>query len=208
MGIYDSPAPAWIWAAEIAAASMVSLRNDPGRPLQTLALQGPLIKAPPLASRFNLSVRNSLLYKGISTFTVDRDGTVRIENLITTYQTNAGGQPDNSYLQVETPFTLMFVLRFLRNRITSRYGRVKLARNGTNFAPGSAIVTPNIIKADLIAAYRELEFLGMVQDAEGFAAALIVEINAANPSRLDVLYPANLVGGLRIFALLAQFRLA
>jgi phage tail sheath gpL-like len=206
MGVYDSPAPPWIWAAEVAAQAAVSLRLDPARPLQTLALQGPLAKAPPLSSRFSLSTRNSLLFKGISTFTVDRDGTVRIENLITTYQTNAGGQADDSYLQVETLFTLAYLLRFLRGRVVDRYSRVKLARDGTAFAPGSGIVTPNIVRADLIAAYRELEFAGIVQDAEAFAAGLTVEINSANKSRLDVLYPAELINGLRVFATLVQFR--
>lgn len=205
MGIYRSPTPEWLIAADLAGASAVSLRNDPGRPLQTLALA--ITKAPALADRFNLSTRNSLLYKGVSTYTVDRDGTVRIENLITTYQTNANGQADNSYLQVETMFTLMLVLRRLRAVVSTKYSRVKLAADGTRLNPGANVVTPNIVRADLIAAYRQMEGEGLVQGSEAFAAALIVEINASNPSRLDVLYPANLVGGLRVFALLAQFSL-
>ena len=96
MGFYDSPTPNWQWAAAFAGAAAVSLRADPGLPLQTLALAGVL--APPLQSRFNLSERNTLLFDGISTFTVAQDGTVAIENAITTYQRNGFGQPDNSYL--------------------------------------------------------------------------------------------------------------
>jgi len=205
MGFNDSPTPSWIWAAALAGADAVSVRADPALPAQTLVLQGVL--APPLQSRFALTDRNTLLYDGISTFTVDDAGVVRIENLITTYQKNAFGQADNSYLEVETLFTLVYVLRYMRTMVTSKYSRMKLAANGTHFAAGSAIVTPNVIRADLIAAYRELEFRGMVQNGDAFKAGLIVQQNSSNPNRVDVLWPGTLINQLRIFALLAQFRL-
>jgi len=205
MGVNKSPSPPWVWSAGYTGAAAVSLRNDPGRPLQSLAISGVL--APALKDRFELTERNNLLYSGISTFTVDDDGTVRIENLITTYQKNSYGDEDDSYLQVETLFTLAFVVRFLRTQVTSRFGRMKLAANGTRFAPGAAIVTPNIIRADQIAQYQTLETQGYVQDSAGFAAGLIVEQNASNPNRVDVLWPGTLINQLRIFALLNQFRL-
>lgn len=204
MGFNDSPSPNWIWAANITAAVAVSAKADPALPLQTLVLSQVL--APPLASRFRLEDRNVLLWDGISTFTVANDGTVAIENLITTYQLNSFGQPDDSYLQVETLLTLQFVLRQLRADITSKFSRVKLAANGTRFAPGSSIVTPNTIKASQIAKYQELEYDGYVQKSDVFAEALIVEQNASNPSRVDVLYPGTLINQLRILALLFQFR--
>lgn len=205
LGFNDSPSPNWIWAADLAATAAVALRADPGRPLQTLALSSAL--APPLASRFNLGERNTLLFDGISTFTVAQDGTVALENVITTYQKNAFGQPDDSYLEVETLFVLMFVLRDLAGVVTSTFPRMKLAADGTRFAPGAAIVTPSIIRATLIAEYQSLEFQGMVQDAAAFAQGLIVQQNATNPNRVDVLWPGTLINQLRTFALLAQFRL-
>lgn len=206
MGFYDSPTPVWKWAAAFAAASAVSLRADPGVPLQTVVLSDVL--APPLASQFSLSQRNTNLYDGISTFTVGSDGTVRIENAITTYQQNAFGQPDNSYLEIETMFLLAYVLRFMATMVTSKYARVKLAADGTRFAPGSNIVTPSMIRADLIAAYQTLEYNGFVQNSQAFAQAIIVQQNTSNPNRVDVLWPGTLINQLRIFALLAQFRLS
>jgi phage tail sheath gpL-like len=205
LGFYDSPSPNWIWAADLAGTAAVALRADPGRPLQTLTLS--TVLAPPLQSRFPLTERNTLLLDGISTFTVQQDGTVALENVITTYQKNSFGQPDNSYLEIETMFLLMFVLRDLASVITSQFSRMKLAADGTRFAPGAAIVTPSIIKAALIAEYQNLEFQGYVQDSEGFAAGLIVQQNATNPNRVDVLWPGELINQLRTFALLAQFRL-
>lgn len=206
MGYNDSPVPSWIWAASMTGAAAVSLRNDPALPLQTLPI--PAALPPPLPSRFALTDRNTLLYDGVSTFTVQDDGTVQIENLVTTYQKNAFGQPDDSYLEVETLFTLAYVLRFLKTRVTSKYARVKLAADGTRFAAGSAVVTPNVIRADIIAAYQELESRGLVQQSDVFATNLIVQRNASNPNRVDVLWPGVLINQLRIFALLAQFRLS
>lgn len=205
MGFYDSPTPNWIWAAAVAGAAATSLRADPATPLQTVVVQGVL--APPLQSRFILTDRNTLLYDGISTFAVGDDGTVTIENLITTYQKNAAGAPDNSYLEVETLFTLAYVLRTMKAVITSKYARVKLAANGTRFGPGANVVTPNMIRADLIAAYRNLETQGTVQNGDAFKAGVIVQQNTQNPNRVDVLWPGTLINQLRIFALLAQFRL-
>lgn len=205
LGFNNSPTPYWVWAAAYTGAVSASLKVDPAMPLQTVPIYGVL--APPIASRFSISLRNSLLWSGISTFTVDQGGLVHIENAITTYQKNLFGTDDNSYLEVETMYTLMYVIRFLKAVVTSKYSRVKLAANGTRFAPGSGIVTPNIIKADIIAAYQKLEFDGFVQNGDAFAKNLIVQQNSTNPNRIDVLWPGTLIGQLRIFALLAQFRL-
>lgn len=205
LGVNGSPTPSYIWSAAYVGAIAQSLRNDPGRPLQTLAISGVL--APPLASRFTLTERNNLLHSGISTVTTADDGTVQVENIITTYQKNKYGAEDDSYLQIETLFLLMFVTRFLRTQVTSKFARMKLAADGTRFAPGSAIITPNIIRAELIAQYQTLEFNGYVQDAKGFAKGLIVEKSASNPNRVDVLWTGVLINQLRIFAVLNQFRL-
>ncbi|EMG5771528.1 TPA: phage tail sheath subtilisin-like domain-containing protein [Yersinia enterocolitica] len=205
LGVNGSPTPSYIWSAAYVGAIAQSLRNDPGRPLQTLAISGVL--APPLSSRFTLTERNNLLHSGISTVTVTDDGTVQVENIITTYQKNKYGAEDDSYLQIETLFLLMFVTRYLRTQVTSKFARMKLAADSARFAPGSAIITPNIIRAELIAQYQTLEFNGYVQDAKGFAKGLIVEKSASNPNRVDVLWTGVLINQLRIFAVLNQFRL-
>lgn len=206
IGYADSPTPPWRWAAALAGAAAVSLRLDPGVPLQYLTLAGVL--APPLASRFNLSIRNStLLYAGVTTWTADPSNTVTLENVITTYVTNAAGQADDSYLEVETLFLLMYVLRTLRGMVTTKFGRVKLAADGVRVSPGSNVVTPSTIRAEIIAAYREMEADGMVQSSDAFAAGLVVQKSTTNPNRVDVLLPAVLINQLRVFAALVQFRL-
>ena len=58
-----------------------------------------------------------------------------------------------------------------------------------------------------IAAYSILESMGLVENMELFKANLIVERNATDPNRVDVLFPPDLVNQLRVFAMLVQFRL-
>ncbi|MEI9745840.1 phage tail sheath subtilisin-like domain-containing protein [Enterobacter ludwigii] len=205
MGVYDSPSPAYLWSAAYTGAVAGSLRTDPGRPVQTLPVYSVL--APPVISRFDQPERNNLLHSGIASYTVQDDGTVQIENLITTYQKNAYGAPDNSYLEVETLFTLMYVTRDLKTLITSKLGRMKLVDDGTRFRAGAPIVTPKIIKGELLSRYTQLEFDGYVQDSNAFAAGLQVTKSRDNPNRVDVLWDGILVNQLRIVALINQFRL-
>jgi phage tail sheath gpL-like len=68
-------------------------------------------------------------------------------------------------------------------------------------------VTPSVIKGELVAEYARLELKGICENRDLFKAHLIVERNADNPNRLDVLFPPDYVNQLRIFALLNQFRL-
>ena len=76
-GYNKSPSPPWEWAAALAGAAFLSIRNDPARPLQTLVLQ--TILAPASADRFSVTERQSLLVDGIATVSYDVDGTGRIE---------------------------------------------------------------------------------------------------------------------------------
>lgn len=134
-------------------------------------------------------------------------GVLRVQRDITTYKKNAYGVVDNSYLDSETLHTSAYVLRRLKTVITSKYGRHKLANDGTRFGPGQAIVTPAVIKGELLTTYRQMERAGIVENYELFKQHLIVERDATDPSRINVLYPPDYVNQLRVFALLNQFRL-
>ena len=103
--------------------------------------------------------------------------------------------------------TLARLLRNQRHAITTKFPRHKLANDGTRFGPGQAIVTPGIIKAELVAQYRQDEFNGLVEDTRNFKKHLLVERDPNNPNRVNVLYPPDLINQLRVFAVLAQFRL-
>ena len=48
---------------------------------------------------------------------------------------------------------------------------------------------------------------GLVEDIRAFKANLLVERDPNDPNRVNVLYPPDLINQLRIFAVLAQFKL-
>jgi len=198
------PSPAWEYAAAYGARNAVYINADPARPTQTGELVG--ILPAPAGNRFVQTERQTLLSSGIATSFVS-GGVVRIERAITTYQKNLWNQADPSYLDSETLHQLAAILRRLRNAITTKYPRHKLADDGTQFGAGAAIVTPSVIRGELLAQYAAMEDEGLVENAKAFAANLIVERAANDPNRLNVLLPPDLVNQLRVFAVLAQFRL-
>jgi phage tail sheath gpL-like len=200
----DCPTPVWEYAAAYGGANALCINADAGRPTQTTTLTGVL--APRAGKRFLLTERQSLLNYGIATSYVS-GGLLRVERAITTYQKNSFGQADPSYLDSETLHQLTEITRRLRNRITSKYPRHKLANDGTRFGAGQAIVTPSVIRGEIIAEYADMEQVGLVENAKLFAKYLIVERDSSNPARLNVLLPPDLVNQLRIFAMLNQFRL-
>jgi phage tail sheath gpL-like len=205
-GTYNSPTPACEWAAAWCGAVFPSLKADPARPLQTLPIYGVL--APPEVSQFTPSVQQSLLSTGIALPMFDDSGQAYVCRCVTTYQTNAYGQADQSYLDAETLYTLMSITRQLKAMVTTKYGRCKLADDGTPFGPGQPVVTPSIIKADMVALYNTMQRAGLCENAAAMQAATIVIRNSNDPSRVDVLWAPYLISGLRIFAVLNQFRLS
>ena len=201
----ESPSPAFEWAAAYTAKAQRALANDPARPLQTLSLTD--IKLAPLHERFNFVELNSLALNGLAIQKAGSDNQPMLAREQTTYQLNLYGMPDDAYELVTTLATLARLLRNQRHAITSKFPRHKLANDGTRFGPGQAIVTPGIIKGELIAQYRMDEFNGLVEDTRNFKRHLLVERDPNDPNRVNVLYPPDLINQLRIFAVLAQFRL-
>ncbi|WLB66032.1 phage tail sheath C-terminal domain-containing protein [Bradyrhizobium japonicum] len=200
-----SSSPCFEWAAAYTAKAQRALINDPARPLQALTLND--IKAAGVHQRFDFVELNSLASTGLAIQKIGPDNQPMIAREQTTYQVNLYGQPDDAYELVTTLATLAKLLRNQKHAVTSKYPRHKLANDGTKFGPGQAIVTPGIIKGELIAQYQQDMYSGLVEDLSNFKRNLLVERDPNDPNRVNVLYPPDLINQLRIFAVLAQFRL-
>lgn len=198
MGAKDSPSPPWLWAAAAGARAAAHLQDAPelSRPLHTLPLVG--VVAPKLADRFDIADRQALLYDGIATYHVRRDGTVCIDRLITTYQTNAWGSPDATWLDVNTLAQQMFLIRYLKSKLTSVYGRVALADE--NPFGLQTVTTPEDIRDTIVHGYNELVADGVVENPDLFEQELIVERNISDATRVDVFLPSDVVNQLRVLA--------
>lgn len=199
------PVTHWEKAGAVAAQVASSASIDPARPFQTLALTG--ILPPEPNDRFITSELNTLLFNGISTTVVDAGGQVRIGRMITTYKTSPTGGDDESYLNLETMYTLQFLRWDFRTYITNKYPRHKLADDGTRFASGQPVMTPSLGRAEALARFQTWEENGLVEDRSGFEAALDVQRDPDNVNRLNWLLPPDLINQFIIGAAKIQFRL-
>ena len=197
--------PSDTYAVAAAVAAQVSLEGsvDPARPFQTLPLTG--ILSPNETSRANHTERNQMLGAGVATVTVNSAGQMVVERVVTTYKTDANGEPDVSYQDLNTLLNLSTLRSSLRNRINDKYPRHKLANDGTRFAAGQAVVTPSTIKAEIVALFNEWEELGLVEDAGAFKSALVVNRDPSDQNRVNVLLKPDLINQMRIFAAVIRF---
>lgn len=204
LGVLASPTPLDEYAAALAMVVAEHGQIDPARPFQTLSIPGVL---PPVeASRFTFTEQNGLLSDGISTYSVDGSGNIRVSRLITMYQETPSGIEDVSYLDLNTMLTLGFMRWTFRARFALKYPRHKLADDGTRFGPGNAVLTPIIARGECLAIARDWEGIGLLENFDQFKADLIVERNATDPNRLDVVLPPDLINQLRVVAGQVQFR--
>lgn len=202
---YNSPTPPYLWGSAMVGQVAASGTIDPARPFTTLPLID--ILPMPVQNRRLLTEKNTLLYDGIATHLVTDNGDIECERIITCYQKNSFSVPDNAWLDVNTPLTLSYLRQSLRSRMTSKFGRMKLASDGTIFGAGQAIVTPKIIRSEVIALAGEWQEAGLVENMDQFKQDLIVERDANDPTRVNMQLPPNLVNQLYILAAQISFRL-
>jgi phage tail sheath gpL-like len=205
IGAYGSPTAPEEWAAALGAVAAWNLNIDPARPLHTLTLKNVL---PPIVdSRFSRAERDILLYDGIATFIVDSGGNVQIERCITTYQKNSFNIADPSYLDIQTLATLGEIRYQFKVRMLNRFiqSRQKLADDTFPVQPGSNVVTPKTIKSEIISVFYELQDKGLIENVQDFVDNLVVERNASDVNRVDVLLAPDLINQFSILSGLCQF---
>jgi phage tail sheath gpL-like len=208
-GAYDSPTPPEEWAAAWAAQCSYNLNNDPARPVHYLTLAGVIPPSAKSASRFTRAERDLLLYDGIATWLVDANGNAVIERSITTYRTNAAGIADPSYLDIETMFTILEIRYQYKSRMVTRFilPRFKLADDSTPIAPGAKIARPKDVRSESIAVFTLLRDAGLIENLDDFITNIVVERDAVDVNRVNVLLPPDLVNQFRILAGTLQFLL-
>lgn len=206
MGFDGESSEPWKWAAQMAGVS--AAEAHPARPRNTLVLRD--IMAPAKADRFDTAERNLLLWDGISTYVVDDGGRVRIDRLITTYQTNAQSVADPTFLDETTMLKLAWMRGSLRSRL-SKYARHSIADDGTVVRPGVPVTTPSEIRGDIIdLATNEWVPYGVMEGGaklKTFAEQLIVERDSADVTRVNTQIPPDLTNDLHIIASQIAFRL-
>lgn len=203
VGVKNPPQAPYIWAAVFAAVVEFNGAIDPALPFQTVPLPGLL--PPAEADRFTRLERDLNLRDGCSTFTVDQGGNVLLERVVTTYQVNAYGLEDVSYLDLETKWTVDYMRFAFRASVAFNFPRHKLADDGTNFAPGQRVATPKLIRSVLVATARQLEEVGLLEGFEQFKRDLIVVRSVVDRNRVNAILPPDVVNQFRVFGAAVQF---
>ena len=186
VGVEDSVTPKFLIPAVLGAVAVSNLAEPPNlsRPLQFVELRG--IE---LGENFTTTERNTLYYDGIGALRVDRTGAVQIDRVLTTYQTNAAGSQDTTYLDVQTLAQLMYATRYLKTRIESIYARTYLNDQVLEDLEG-----------DIIHALTELRDLAVIENIEATLENMTLERNATDANRVDVYLPLDHVNQLRVLA--------
>ncbi len=196
-----------LWSFVAALTGVVGFSKDLGRalseaveiarPLQTIQLTGLRGPADPTL-RWALADRASLYNKGLSALTFANDGTPVIDRVLTTYQVNAYGVQDQTFLGIETMAISTYVKRYIKQVVTQTYPRCVLRDDNPSGLQG--VVTASQAKATMVHAYTQLSNIGgVVENATLFAQYLIVE-RSSDPNRLDAYLPIDVANQLVVFA--------
>lgn len=204
-----SPTPIWEAAAIWAGSQAASLRTQPNAPTTGLPMLGfmppPAGLAEASGGAFLKTTRNNLLGNGLGTARYPVSGPV-VNRAPTTYQTNAFGQPDESYFDTQQMFNLMRIKDFISEWETDTFRQTLVADNGTKMAQGIKYTTPQLFMAGMADLYLQLQTLGLVEDASAFIAASSAVRNLTSPGEIDAVWGAFLVSGLYQVTNNIQFR--
>jgi phage tail sheath gpL-like len=205
VGVRNAPHPPWCWAAAVNGAlgfsknlgRPLSEAVEIARPLQTIVLSG--LRGPKAETdRWSVPDRQSLYTNGIGACYVRGDGQVALDRLVTTEQTNAFGQPDATFLDVETLAQSAYVGRYMRNVVETTFPRHVLKDENPRKLQG--VVTPKDARDVIIHAYAQLcDEAGICEGKDRFAKDVIVE-RSSDPNRLNAYLPVDTANQLRVFA--------
>lgn len=194
----QAPQAPWIWAAAVCAIESDSLSNDPSASLNGKAVNG--LKAPQVCSK--LELRNELLYSGMSTFTSDRAGNVYLEKIITSYQEDAQGIPDASYLSINVPELMRNIRRVQSAYLSSTFKGYKLTDFPEQHASGSKITSADGIRAALIGLYQSdlVSDRSWCTDNEHYVDTIYAVRDSDSRSRVNYYDEPTMIGVLEIIA--------
>lgn len=205
IGYRVSEQPSWEWSSALAGVMSVHWVAPPelSRPLQTLELSG-LAASWQDDEPFDTNERQALLSRGVSTWTLDNDGTIRVERVRTLRKYSDAGELDPSWADAITMFQAQYFVRFLRRAIVGAFPRAALSTDDLGI---EGFASAEEVRQVILLAYDDLVALGLVENAELFAAGLVVERNAIDRNRLDCYVQPDMVNQLRVVAVLVETHL-
>ncbi|MDN7351762.1 phage tail sheath subtilisin-like domain-containing protein [Acetobacter senegalensis] len=192
----------WEAAGSLCAVASAALNTDPARQLRTLSLTALAGRGPDDADLYDDAMRNVLLNNGMSTFTVDQDGTIRLERVVTTNQADDQGASTTAWRDIMVPKVASRVRYELNTYFTSTYPRAKLADDGSPLAgvAGANVVTPSTLKASCIGQTKLWEQQGWVENTTALSKQVVFERDRTDRNRVNSRIPIQVIGSLIVIA--------
>jgi len=193
---YNRATPRYLQIAALAGVVASTVYADPVIPMMNKTLKS-VIAEPEQYKRKQFPDRNDILKAGGAATKVNRNtGTVQTESIVTTYTTNSQGLPDQSYRYLNTVLTASYLRQSALRFIRVNYDNYKLGDDPYEGKEGQRIVTPLIMRASLLAWYKELQDLAIVENYAEFETSLVVVRNGQE--RLDAIINPDLVNQFRL----------
>lgn len=194
--------PDYLWVAAFVARIAPwfggGANGDVSRNQTGLVVEG--ISAPRLRAYWmDYAARDVFLKNGLSTWSVNRNGDVQIDKIITHAQTTHGA-PDTTFRDIQKIAQMIYALR--RFRAALAYEHSTKAISDDNPSNLDAITTVKDIRDTLYHTYQAMP--GVLENAAWALENMSVVRDADNPNRVNVVLPLDMVNPLDIFAGLAK----
>ncbi|GBR09508.1 phage tail sheath subtilisin-like domain-containing protein [Gluconobacter frateurii] len=196
-GPYWSP---WVLAAVCAAQGSQSLNSDPSRQLRGIALNGLSGLGPPASSQFSSTQRNVLLTAGCTTLTLNRDGTVNFERVVTTRQTDPTTGLASGVWDVMIPAIGARVRYEWNTYVTANYYNAKLADDSSPLANTPGVVTCRTLQASWVAQCKLYELQGWIDDVATLGPTAVFKRDTSDRNRVNSTLPIKPMGSLIVLA--------
>ncbi|MDR0675949.1 MAG: hypothetical protein LBF97_02790 [Elusimicrobiota bacterium] len=194
--VANSPSLPFEVASAVAGVVANSAQVDPARPFKNLVLNGILAGESLTYSQIDNSEK-----KGLAETDIMSDGRVKIYDLVTTYKTNNAGANDDAYRYTVTISNIQAKIYSIDNMFSSEpFVRAKIIDDNMSTSQSYA-VSPKIVKGYILSLIDDLWIANAwSKNRDTIKDSIQVNINSANPSRIDISFVDIIVLGERIIA--------
>lgn len=196
------PSPPWECAAAVAGivAQHCGRATPAPRPIEGLALAG--ITPPATEHALTIAEQQTLIADGVLPL-VYESGSLRIGRFVSLQITDDAGGATDAGRDAVHRFDFMRQMRRLRSGLYSRFARKRVTTDAQTTAPNTVTLTD--VRRAVVSLAEDMRDDGLLENMAAFLAAL--QVTKGAPTRVDILFPPDLVNPLLQMAVLLQPRL-
>lgn len=201
--------PGYLFSSSMASRACCTGCIDPSRPVQyDNGVLGCLFDSGQCTTVWSQEEKRMFYDAGIVNWDIANTRGVRftalwIEEPLTTYKYDpTTGGPDGAWQRMESRYTVVKFTRDLGYWYRRHYASVSLVNDGTRIPPGKRAVSPRILKASLLAWFRQTQLGWTAEQVPGVPLESLIQVERTNqpnfcdPNRVNVMIDLDLVNQL------------